>query len=80
MTFKGPTIPFGPPIEYHPISPKDQIRVQQFGKKVLPGIFLGCALIAGGIWKGGILIADLEDLESWTHQKFVLKESTRKKY
>ena len=33
------------------------------GKKVLPGIFLGYELIAVGIWKGDILIADLEDLE-----------------
>ena len=33
------------------------------GKKVLPGIFLGYELIAGGIWKGDMLIADLEDLE-----------------
>ena len=26
--------------EYHPISPRDQSRLHQFGKKVLPGIFL----------------------------------------
>ena len=32
-------------------------------KKVLPGIFLGCEFIAGRIWNGEILIADLEDLE-----------------
>ena len=30
---------------------------------MLPGIFLGFALIAGGIWKGDTLIADLEELE-----------------
>ena len=47
----------------NPTSPKDQWRIHQFGKKVLPGIFLGYELIAGGIWKGDILIADLEDLE-----------------
>ena len=36
-----------------------------FGKKVLPGIFLGCELIAGGgrKGKGDILTADLEDFE-----------------
>ena len=60
---KGPIIPFGALIEYHPISPKDQPRIHQFGKKVLPGIFLGSELVAGKIWKGDILIADLEDLE-----------------
>ena len=38
--FKGPIIPS---------------RVHQFGKKVLPGLFLGYALYAGGIWKGDVL-------------------------
>ena len=50
-------------VEYHPSSPKDQTRIHQFGKKVLLGSFLGCELIAGGLWKGDFLIADLEDLE-----------------
>ena len=36
-------------------------RIHQFGKKVLPGIFLGYELIAGGIWKGDILTADVEE-------------------
>ena len=43
----GATFPFGVMVEYHPISARDQSRLHQFGKKVLPGIFLGCALIAG---------------------------------
>ena len=34
----------------------------QFGKKVLPGIFLRYALVAGTIWKGYILVADIEEL------------------
>ena len=34
------------------------------GKKVLPGLFLGYALYAGRIWKGDVLIADLEELET----------------
>ena len=51
-------------VEYHPMSIRDQSRPHQFGKKVLPGIFLGYELIAGGIWKGDILRADLEDLEN----------------
>ena len=50
-------------MKYHPTSPKYQARIHQFGEKVLPGIFLGYELIAGRIWKGDILIADLEDLE-----------------
>ena len=61
---KGPIIPFGSLVEYYPISAKDQSRIHQFGKKVLPGLFLGYALYAGGIWKGDILVADVEELET----------------
>ena len=43
--FKGPIIHFGPMVEYHPISPRDQARVHQFGKKGLLGIFLWHELI-----------------------------------
>ena len=62
--FKGPIIPFGSLVEYHTITAKDQSRIHQFGKKVLPGLFLGCALYAGGIWKGDIMVADIEELET----------------
>ena len=51
-------------VEYHPKTAKDQSRIHQFGKKVLPGLFLGYALYAGRIWKGDVLIADLEELET----------------
>ena len=46
--------------EYRPISTRDLSRLHQIGKEVLLGIFLGYELIAGGIWKGDILIADME--------------------
>ena len=45
--FKGPIIPFGSLVEYHPTTAKDQSRIHQFGKKVLPGLFLGYILYAG---------------------------------
>ena len=61
--FKGPIIPFGSLVEYHPVTAKDQSRVHQLGKKILPGLFLGYALYAG-IWKGDVLVADLEELET----------------
>ena len=44
---KGPIIPFGSLVEYHPVTAKDQSRIHEFGKKVLPGLFLGYALYAG---------------------------------
>ena len=61
--FKGPIIiPFGSLVESHPISAKEQSRIHQFGKKVLPGMLLGYALYAGRIWKGDIVVADIEEL------------------
>ena len=63
VPFNSPVIPCGAMEEYHPISVKDLSRLHQFGPKVLPSIFLGYALNAGGIWKGDIMIADIEELE-----------------
>ena len=62
-SIRGPIIPFGAQVEYLLTSERDKARIHQFGKKVLPGIFLGYALIAGRIWKENILIADIEELE-----------------
>ena len=45
---KGPINPFGSLVEYYPITAKDQSRIHQFGKKVLPGLFLGYASVRGG--------------------------------
>ena len=50
-------------VECHPISATDISRLHQFGPKVLPGAFLGCALHTVRIWKGDILVADIEELE-----------------
>ena len=74
--FKGPIIPFGSLVEYHHITAKDQSRIHQFGKKVFPGLFLGYALYAVRIWKGDVLVADHEELE--THRKSTQKDSMRK--
>ena len=38
-SLKGPVIPFGALVEYLPSSARDQARLHQFGKKVLPVIF-----------------------------------------
>ena len=78
--FKRPIIPFGSMDEYHPMSPRDQARIHQLGKKKLPGIFLVCELVAGIIWKGDFLIADLEDLAKWMHQTSIFEEATREEY
>ena len=62
--FKGPIILFGSLVEYHPITAKDQTRIHQVGKKVLPGLLFRYALYAEGTWKGDVLVADLEELET----------------
>ena len=76
--FEGPVIPFGSLVEYHPITAKDQSRIHQFGKKVLSGLFLGYALYAGGIWKGDVLIADLEELETMDASEIYSKRHNAK--
>ena len=38
---KGRIIPLGAPVEYLPNLERDKARIHQFGKKVLPGIFVG---------------------------------------
>ena len=60
---KGPIIPFGSLVKYYPISAKDLLRLHQLGPKVLPGIFIGCALNAGESGKEDIVVADIEVLE-----------------
>ena len=76
---EGPIIPFGSLVEYHPITAKDQSRIHQFGKKALLVLFHGYALYAGEIWKGDVLIADLEELEMLNtseiySKRFIAKE------
>ena len=68
--FTRPIISFGAMVQYHPILSRDQARIHQFGRNVLPGIFLGFELIVGEIWKGDILIADLEILEKLDASNF----------
>ena len=61
-------IPLGAMVEYHPSSPRDQMRIHQFGKKVLPGIFLGYELIAGEVGK------EIFSLQSWKVWKMEASE------
>ena len=62
--FGGPVIPFGSLVEYHPITAKDQSESINLERK----FYLDCSSdtlsTRGGIWKGDVLIADLEELET----------------
>ena len=67
-------------VEYYPISAKDQSRIHQLGKKVLPGLFLGYALFA---WEFGRVTLWLQTLRSWrrwTHRKSTRKDSMRERW
>ena len=78
---KGPIIPFGSLVEYHPITAKDQSRIHQFGKNVLPGLFLGYALYAGGEFgKVTYWSQTLRSWRRWTHRKSTRKDSMRKRW
>ena len=62
--FGGPIIPFGSLVEYHPFTAKDQSRIHQFVERKP---YLDCSsdtLYAGRTWKGDVLVADLEELET----------------
>ena len=76
-TFKR-IIPFGSWLSI-PFPAKDQSRIHQFGKKVLPGLFLRYALCAGGLWKGDIMVADIEELETMDASEIYSKSSMRRK-
>ena len=79
--FKGPALHFGAIVDHHPISTRDLSRLYQFGKKVVPGIFLDYELILERIWKWDIMIPDVEDLEKLDASEiYLIGESTRKRY
>ena len=68
--FKGPIVPFGSLVEYHPFTAKDHSRIHQFGKKVFPGLFLGYALYA---------LQTLRSWRRWTHRKSTQKKDSMRK-
>ena len=76
--FKGPIIPFGSLVEYHPITAKDQSRIHQFGKKVLPGLFLEYALYAGEFGRVTYWSQTLRSWRRWTHRKSTQKRPNAK--
>ena len=78
--FKGPIIPFGSLVECHPITANCQSRIHQFGKKILPGLFLGYALYAGGFGKVTYWSQTLRSWRRWTHRKSTRKDSMRKRW
>ena len=65
--------------ERHPIPARDQPILHQLGKTVPPRTPLGHAWIALDFGKEMLWLRIWKTWKSWTHQKFILEESTRKK-
>ena len=65
-------------VEYHPSSPKDQARIHQFGKKVLPGTFLCYELIAGDSRSGRFgRVGCIRNLSSKNQRKGSIDQTKR---
>ena len=59
----------------HSYNCEGSVKNPSIWKKVLPGLFLGCALYAGGIGKGRILVAGIEALETMDASEIYSKRS-----
>ena len=70
---KGPVIPIGSMIEYHPISAKDQSRLHQFGKRCYQEFSLDmhCSRVECG--KEILWLQTLRSWQIWTCQKSMLE-------
>ena len=72
--FKGPIIPFGSLVEYHPKTAKDQSRIHQFGK-----FYLDCSSDAlftrGDFGRVTYWSQTLRSWKRWTHRKSSRKDS-----
>ena len=79
IPLNGPVVPFGAMVEYHHIPAKDLSRQHHFGPNVLPGVFVGYVLYAGGIWKGALWSQTLKNWRRWTHLNSTREGSMQRK-
>ena len=78
--FKGPIIPFGSLVEYHPITAKDQSTIHQVGKKNLTWIvprICNCTRVEFG--KVTYWSQTFRSWRRWTHRKSTQKDSMQRK-
>ena len=61
MLFDGPVIPFGAMVEYHPVSAKANLDCICLEQKSCQVFFSVMYYFAAGIWKGDIMVADIEE-------------------
>ena len=82
VQFDGLLISFGATVSHKTISSKDEARLHQlakrcyqFGRRMLPGIFMGSVSRVRGGWRGDLLIADCEYLEKLVASDMHVKRS-----
>ena len=62
--FRGPIIPFGSLVEYSPFWERPINNPSIWKRKSYVVFFFGYGMYAGRIWKGDMLVADVEELET----------------
>ena len=62
IPFEGPVISFRARVEYHRISAADLSRTTSIWPNS-PAKYIPWICVARGVWKGDILVADIEELE-----------------
>ena len=72
--WKGPIIPFGSLLECYLISSKDHSRIHQFWKESFTWIVLW--IRSQRIWKGDMLVADIQELETMDASEIDSKKKT----
>ena len=66
-------------VEHQPISAKDQWRLHQFVKEMPTWHLHEICVVCGGIWKGDILVTDIEEPEKFDASETKLEDSMHKK-
>ncbi len=58
--FKGQRIPFGAYVDF---MPQNDTKIESMGGKIIPGVFIGYHIHAGGLWSGDYLVADYSPIQ-----------------
>ena len=77
--FKGPIIPFGSLVEYHPITAKDQSRILNLERKSHLDCSLDTLCTRGEIGRVTEWLQTLTSCKRWTHLKSTQKDSMQRK-
>ena len=77
--FGGPVVPFGSLVEYHPYNCERSDPNPSIWKESFTWIVPRLRSLRGGIWKGDVLISDLEELETMDASEIYSKKYSMRK-